>query len=46
MATCRTVADVIAAALKDSHGDPPLSQDQADYVAAVLATAHPAKAAA
>lgn len=34
---CRTLAEVIAAADADSKNDPPLSQDQADYVAAVLA---------
>jgi len=37
MTTCRTLAEVLAAADADSHGDPPLSQDQADYLAAILA---------
>jgi hypothetical protein len=35
---CRTVADVIAAAHADGKDDPPLSQEQADYVAALLAS--------
>lgn len=44
--TCRTVAEVIAAARADGRNDPPLSQDQADYVAAVLAPyVTPARAA-
>lgn len=34
---CRTLAEVLAAADADSRSDPPLSQDLADYVAAVLA---------
>lgn len=37
MTTCRTVAEVIAAANRDAQNLPPLSQSQADYVAAVLA---------
>ncbi len=40
MTTCRTLADVLAAADADSHGDPPLTQDQADYLAAILAAHH------
>lgn len=34
---CRSLAEVLAAADADSRADPPLTQDQADYVAAVLA---------
>lgn len=33
----RTLAEVLAAADRDSSADPPLSQDQADLVAAILA---------
>lgn len=39
---CRTLAEVLAAADADSAGDPPLSQDQADLVAAILAPHLPA----
>jgi hypothetical protein len=35
--SCRTLAEVLAAADRDSLDDPPLSQEQADYVAALLA---------
>jgi hypothetical protein len=34
---CRTLAEVLAAADADSRDDPPLSQGQADLVAALLA---------
>lgn len=34
---CRTLDEIRAAADADSAGDPPLTQDQADYVAAILA---------
>jgi hypothetical protein len=34
---CRTVADIHAAAVRDAANDPPLTQDQADLIAAVLA---------
>lgn len=34
---CRTLDEVLAAADADAAGDPPLSQDQADLVAAILA---------
>ena len=34
---CRTLADVLAAADADSKNDPPLTQDQADLVTALLA---------
>jgi hypothetical protein len=44
MTTCRTIAEVLAAADTDSLTDPPLSQDQSDYLAALLA-AHPASTA-
>jgi hypothetical protein len=37
MTVCRTIAEVLAAADADSRDDPPLSQDQADLVAALLA---------
>jgi hypothetical protein len=37
MTACRTLDDVLAAADADSAGEPPLSQDQADLVAAILA---------
>ena len=37
MTTCRSLADVLAAADADSAGDPPLSQDTADLVTALLA---------
>lgn len=45
MTCCRTLADVYAAADADSAGDPPLSQAQADYLAAIRA-AHPTAALA
>jgi hypothetical protein len=35
--TCRTLADVLAAADRDAASDPPLSQAQADLIAALLA---------
>ena len=44
MTTCRTLDEVRAAATKAAAGDPPLSQDQADLLAAILA-AHPQPAA-
>jgi hypothetical protein len=45
MTTCRTLDEVLAAA--DASDWPPLTQDQADYIAAVLASAaEPARAAA
>jgi hypothetical protein len=34
---CRTPADALAAGLADGKDDPPLSQDKADLVAAILA---------
>jgi hypothetical protein len=37
MTVCRSLAEVRAAADADSKGDPPLSQDQADLIAALLA---------
>jgi hypothetical protein len=37
MTVCRTIAEVLAAADADSRDDPPLSQDQAGLVAALLA---------
>ncbi len=37
MTTCRTLDEVLAAADAASRDDPPLSQDQADLVAALLA---------
>ena len=46
MTTCRTVAEVIAAAGDDARDDPPLSQDLADYVAAVRASRQPVRTAA
>jgi hypothetical protein len=46
MTFCRTVADVLAAADRDSQGDPPLSQEQADLTAALLASTPPAATAA
>ena len=36
MTVCRTLEEVRAAALADAQGDPPLTQDQADDVAAIL----------
>jgi hypothetical protein len=39
MTLCRTVDEVLAAADADSQGDPPLTQDQADFIAALLASA-------
>lgn len=39
---CRTLDEVLAAADADSAGDPPLSQDLADLVAAILAPHLPA----
>jgi hypothetical protein len=35
--TCRTLDEVYAAAKADAHDDPPLSQEVADLVAAILA---------
>lgn len=49
MTTCRTLDEVLAAAGADSIGEPPLTQDQADLIAAILAPhqrAAQAKAAA
>jgi hypothetical protein len=37
MTVCRTLDEVLAAADADSKSDPPLSQDQADLIAAILA---------
>jgi hypothetical protein len=37
MTICRTLADVQAAADADSRDDPPLSQEQTDLIAALLA---------
>jgi len=34
---CRSVDEVRAAAVADAKGDPPLTQDQADLVAAIAA---------
>jgi hypothetical protein len=45
MTTCRTIAEVEAAADADSVGDPPLSQAAADRVAAILLAARPPQAA-
>lgn len=38
MTVCRSLADVLAAADADSRNDPPLSQETADLVAAILAS--------
>ncbi len=38
---CRTVADVLAAADRDSKSDPPLSQATADLVGAILSSRQP-----
>jgi hypothetical protein len=35
--TCKTTAEVRAAALADAQHDPPLTQDQADLIAAIRA---------
>lgn len=45
MTTCRTLAEIRAAALADARSDPPLTQAQADLVAAILATSRPATTA-
>jgi hypothetical protein len=37
MTICRTIAEVQAAAVADSRADPPLSQEQADLITALLA---------
>jgi hypothetical protein len=37
MSLCRTLAEVEAAADADSIGEPPLTQEQANRVAAILA---------
>jgi hypothetical protein len=37
MMLCRSIAEVEAAADADSLADPPLTQDQADLIAAILA---------
>lgn len=37
MTTCRSLAEVLAAADADSKADPPLTQAAADLVAAILA---------
>jgi excisionase family DNA binding protein len=39
MTICHTLADIDAAAFADAAGDPPLTQDQADLVAAILLAA-------
>lgn len=39
MTTCRTLAEVLAAADADSRDVPPLTQAQADYAAAIAVTA-------
>jgi hypothetical protein len=41
MTNCRTIAEVLAAAAADPAGDVPLTQDQADLVAALLAPHRP-----
>lgn len=46
MTACRSIADVEAAADADSAGDPPLSQETADRIAAILLTASPRTQAA
>jgi hypothetical protein len=46
MTTCKTLADVLAAADTDSEQDPPLTQAQADYTAALTATVRPEPRAA
>jgi hypothetical protein len=38
MTVCHTIAEVLAAADRDAAKDPPLSQYQADLVAALLAS--------
>lgn len=43
---CRTVADIHAAAAADAACDPPLSQEQADLAAALLAAQPPGAVAA
>jgi hypothetical protein len=42
---CRTPAEVIAAGLAAGDAMPPLSQDEADDVAVILAPSHAAQAA-
>ncbi len=37
MTCCRTVDEVIAAAIEDSKDDPPISQETADLLAAIKA---------
>lgn len=37
MTLCRTLADIEAAAERDAAADPPLTQEQADRIAAILA---------
>jgi hypothetical protein len=37
MTTCRTIAEIYAAAEADSANDPPLTREQADRIAAILA---------
>lgn len=46
MSTCRTREEARAAGRRDGEQDPPLSQDQADYIAAILAPHMPARRAA
>jgi hypothetical protein len=47
MTACRTADEAYAAGYDDAQDAPPLTQDQADYVAAVLASGpERAKAAA
>lgn len=46
MSTCHSLAEVLAAADADSLADPPLSQETADQVAALLYPARKAAAAA
>lgn len=44
MTACRSLDDVLAAADQDSASDPPLDQDKADQVAALLAPHQDGKA--
>lgn len=46
MTTCRSVDEAIAAGLADADADPPLTQDQADEVAVILAPSQAADEAA
>lgn len=46
MTTCRTIAEAFAAGQADAENDPPLTQEQADLIAVILAPQQGGQAAA